>query len=430
MVIISAVVLIVIRGEDRFGNVVNAVNSTRPPSGDGGRKAYEDLVRNLFKDYDPIVPPNAADPKRPVDISLLMVIESLIHFDMRTQTLTVAVWFQVDWRDEAFSWDEDRFPADMIVVSEKRVWRPVLAIANTMLPRDQLMKMELPLQISSDGRFRWFPGDTLKLDCHVDLRLYPFDVQTCSVVVSQWSQQENLVNCTRAQVRANVRGNGEWDIVDVGVTRASVQELDYSYWTAVHTITLKRKWLFHVTNTIFPVVLVSALNCVVFLLPADCGEKMSVSVTAFLTLAVFMTLIQDGLPSNSDTVCYLAVYLATQMTLGGLAVVLTAVVVVCHRKDGEDGHGHGRCSSRSSRGSGSCCCPGVVSLTGQNGRLDQASATEDDTAEVVTSEDTNLPLPFLRTSGRGERSRLAYGRFIGLFFLGASSVTFCFCCSC
>nr|KAG5704516.1 hypothetical protein BaRGS_003827 [Batillaria attramentaria] len=72
-------------------------------------------------------------------------------------------------------------------------------------------------------------------------------------------------------------------------------------------------WLFYALNVLLPVLLVSALNSVVFALPVQCGEKMSVSLTTFLTLAVFMTLIQDSLPSNSDTVCYLAVYLGAQL---------------------------------------------------------------------------------------------------------------------
>nr|KAG5704513.1 hypothetical protein BaRGS_003824 [Batillaria attramentaria] len=91
-------------------------------------------------------------------------------------------------------------------------------------------------------------------------------------------------------------------------------------------------WLFYALNVLLPVLLVSGLNSVVFALPVQCGEKMSVSLTTFLTLAVFMTLIQDSLPSNSDTVCYLAVYLASQMVLSVVAVVVSAVRVACHHR--------------------------------------------------------------------------------------------------
>ena len=95
----------------------------------------------------------------------------------------------------------------------------------------------------------------------------------------------------------------------------------------------KRKWMFYVINVIFPILLVSTLNNVVLVLPVECGEKMSVSVTIFLTLAVFMTLIKDSLPNNSDTVCYLAVYLATQMTPSVVVIIMCAVIVKSHHSN-------------------------------------------------------------------------------------------------
>ena len=94
--------------------------------------------------------------------------------------------------------------------------------------------------------------------------------------------------------------------------------------------------MFYVMNVILPILLVSALNSLVLVLPVECGEKMSVSVTAFLTLAVFMTLIQDSLSSNSDTVPYLAIYLASQMILSIMVVVLSAVIVKYHHSRRHD----------------------------------------------------------------------------------------------
>ena len=91
--------------------------------------------------------------------------------------------------------------------------------------------------------------------------------------------------------------------------------------------------MFYVMNVLLPILLVSTLNSVMLVLPGECGEKMSVSVTIFLTLAVFMTLIKDSLPSNSDTVCYLAIYLATQLTLSVLVVILSTVIVKCYHSN-------------------------------------------------------------------------------------------------
>ncbi|KAK7114370.1 hypothetical protein V1264_000440 [Littorina saxatilis] len=296
-----------------------------------GRKMYQQLVKMLLEVSDPMVPPVISDGRTPVNITVDMIVESLVELDMTSQTFTLSVWFQVQWRDEALAWDRALRPVDVVVLGGKLVWRPVLVIYNTVLPRDQLMKGELPLNVDWQGNFEWYPGETLVLDCQVDLSLYPFDTQTCWVKMTQWGQIENMVNCTAATLRSSVSGNGEWDIIDTTVQR-KVSDDAYVYWHIEFGITLKRKWVFYAINVLFPVVLVSNLNCLVFLLPVESGEKMSVSVTTFLTLAVFMTLVQDSLPSNSDTVCYLAVYLAIQMSFGALTVFLTAVQVAFHHK--------------------------------------------------------------------------------------------------
>ncbi|XP_076464724.1 neuronal acetylcholine receptor subunit alpha-7-like [Babylonia areolata] len=270
-----------------------------------------------------------------------MVLDTLKDLDMKSETLNFIAWFQIDWNDSAFSWDTNTYPIDMILVNKKEVWRPVLAISNTLLPRDQFMKTDLPVSIFSDGNVRWFPGDSFVTTCHIDLNLYPFDVQTCEVNLTQWGYQYHHFHCNHTEFRS-VNGNGEWDIIDVGYRYDVIQESDYKYWILTYTITLKRKWLFYAINLIFPMVLVSALTNVVFILPVDSGDKMSVSVTAFLTLAVFLTLIQDSLAKNSDTVCCLMLYLAVQMALGALAIVESAFVVTCHHRTAAENNGHSK----------------------------------------------------------------------------------------
>ena len=318
-------------------NPITASSNFSTNATQDGRRLYKELLDKLYKDSNPSLQPNAGDLSQPVDISIMMALESLSDLDMQNQMLTLAAWFEVIWYDPGLAWDRTVYPVDRVMVSEKQVWRPVLALYNSVMPRDQIMKIELPLTLTADGRLRWFPGDTVVLDCPVDLRFYPFDQQTCVISLTQWSQFEADVNCSEKNLSHTVRttGNGEWDIVDLYVVRTTWNMTDYSFWTVEYFLTIKRKWLFYALNILFPVGLVSMLISVVFLLPVDSGDKMSVSVTNFLTLAVFMTVVQDSLPQNSDTVCYLAVYLASQLVLGALAVLLSAVTVSwCH------GHEH------------------------------------------------------------------------------------------
>ena len=94
--------------------------------------------------------------------------------------------------------------------------------------------------------------------------------------------------------------------------------------------------MFYVMNVVLPILLLSLMNCLVFLLPVDSGEKMTVSVTVFLSFAVFMSLINDSLPQNSDSLCLFSAYVAVQMFLSVCSIVMAATIVFLHGKDREE----------------------------------------------------------------------------------------------
>ena len=82
--------------------------------------------------------------------------------------------------------------------------------------------------------------------------------------------------------------------------------------------------MYYVTSILLPVVLLGVLIIVVFLIPAESGEKIGYSITVLLAMSVFLSIISTILPRNSDDVCLLAVYLLINVILGVVAVMLTA----------------------------------------------------------------------------------------------------------
>ena len=64
---------------------------------------------------------------------------------------------------------------------------------------------------------------------------------------------------------------------------------------------MKRRDEFYNTNVMLPIVLSSFLVTLVFVVPVECGEKLSYTLTILLTIAVFLTVISDMLPAISLT---------------------------------------------------------------------------------------------------------------------------------
>lgn len=121
----------------------------------------------------------------------------------------------------------------------------------------------------------------------------------------------------------------EWDIMRVPAVR---NEKFYScceepYPDIIFNITLRRKTLFYTVNLIIPCVGISFLSVLVFYLPSDSGEKVSLCISILLSLTVFFLLLAEIIPPTSLTVPLLGKYLLFTMVLVTLSVVVTIAVL-------------------------------------------------------------------------------------------------------
>ncbi|CAG0894523.1 unnamed protein product [Darwinula stevensoni] len=92
-------------------------------------------------------------------------------------------------------------------------------------------------------------------------------------------------------------------------------------------ITLRRKTLFYTVNLIIPCVGISFLSVLVFYLPSDSGEKVSLCISILLSLTVFFLLLAEIIPPTSLTVPLLGKYLLFTMTLVTFSVMATIGVL-------------------------------------------------------------------------------------------------------
>ncbi len=99
--------------------------------------------------------------------------------------------------------------------------------------------------------------------------------------------------------------HGEWEVLDCP---CNTYTKDYmiSRWPVVECyVTLHRKPLFYVFNLGIPIVLLLGIGGLAFILPPDSGDKISLSVTVFLALTVFIMVVMDNLPPTSQAIPYL-----------------------------------------------------------------------------------------------------------------------------
>ena len=134
-------------------------------------------------------------------------------------------------------------------------------------------------------------------------------------------------NCCAVEVDlTDYEKSGTWDVVDVPGTFELNMTDDQLTSRAEYTIVLRRKTLFYTINLILPCVLISMLSMVVFYLPATAGEKVTMSVSIFLALIVFLqVLVTNLLPPSSLSLPLFARYLLFAVIVDVCCIINTVI---------------------------------------------------------------------------------------------------------
>ncbi|UXI14742.1 nicotinic acetylcholine receptor [Sarcoptes scabiei] len=195
-----------------------------------------------------------------------------------------------------------------------------------------------------NGRVEWNPPAIYKSTCNIDINYFPFDYQECTMKFGSWTYDGVKLDLIHL---AEVNGtdlievgidlsefylNVEWDIMKVPALRKVIKYTccPQVYIDITYNITLRRKTLFYTINLIIPCVGISCLSILVFYLPSDSGEKVTLSISILLSLTFFFLVMIEIMPSTSLVIPLLGKYLIFTMVLVTLSVIVTILVMNIH----------------------------------------------------------------------------------------------------
>ena len=124
----------------------------------------------------------------------------------------------------------------------------------------------------------------------------------------------------------------EWDVMAVparkNIRRYAGSEEPFPEW--IFSVTIRRKFMFYTINLIIPLVSHAFLTVLVFYLPSDSREKISLCINILLSLTVYFLMLAEIIPPTSLVVPLLAEYLLFTMALVTLSVIITAITLNVH----------------------------------------------------------------------------------------------------
>uniref|UniRef100_A0A8C9EHS2 Cholinergic receptor nicotinic beta 4 subunit n=1 Tax=Pavo cristatus TaxID=9049 RepID=A0A8C9EHS2_PAVCR len=188
--------------------------------------------------------------------------------------------------------------------------------------------------VQNNGSIRWLPPAIYKSACKIEVKHFPFDQQNCTLKFRSWTYDHTEIDMVLKTSMASMDDftpSGEWDIVALP-GRRTVNPLDPNYVDVTYDFIIKRKPLFYTINLIIPCVLITSLAILVFYLPSDCGEKMTLCISVLLALTVFLLLISKIVPPTSLDVPLIGKYLMFTMVLVTFSIVTSVCVLNVHHR--------------------------------------------------------------------------------------------------
>lgn len=303
------------------------------------KRLYDDLLSNYNKLVRPVV--NVTDA---VTVRLKLKLSQLIDVNLRNQIMTTNLWVEQFWYDYKMRWDPDEYGGvDMLHVPSDHIWRPDIVLYNNADGNFEVT-LSTKATLFNTGLVEWRPPAIYHSSCEMDVEYFPFDEQTCVMKFGSWTYDGFQVDLRHQEEEqgTNVVNIGvdlsefymsvEWDILAVPAIRnvKFYTCCDEPYLDITFNITMRRKTLFYTVNLIIPCMGISFLTVLVFYLPSDSGEKVSLSISILLSLTVFFLLLAEIIPPTSLVVPLLGKFVLFTMILDTFSICVTVVVLNVH----------------------------------------------------------------------------------------------------
>ncbi|KAI3357162.1 hypothetical protein L3Q82_015623, partial [Scortum barcoo] len=263
---------------------------------------------------------------------------TLLHKqDEKNQMMTTNVWVKQEWNDYKLRWNPEEYEnVTSIRIPSEIIWRPDIVLYNNA-DGDFAVTHLTKAHLFHDGRIKWMPPAIYKSSCSIDVTFFPFDQQSCKMKFGSWTYDRakiDLISMASDVDQMDYWESGEWVIVNaVGKYNTKKYECCTEIYADItYYFIIRRLPLFYTINLIIPCLLISCLTVLVFYLPSQCGEKITLCISVLLSLTVFLLLITEIIPSTSLVIPLIGEYLLFTMVFVTLSIIITVFVLNVHHR--------------------------------------------------------------------------------------------------
>ncbi|XP_060588114.1 5-hydroxytryptamine receptor 3A-like [Ruditapes philippinarum] len=262
-----------------------------------------------------------------------MTIESL---DLTKGELLTIMYIQLSWIDEFLMWNPFEYGGiTKLSVPYEKLWIPPLSQSNGAMKEKsgQIINPGFaPVFVLPNGMVLLVTTGYYVTKCDIDTSLYPFDSHTCTFyffsALNDVTEME-LNSHTSDFAFGLLQQNDAWRHTKTDFKKGtySAENIVYTLGSLEFIITLKRRPIFEIINVFLPILLLTVLNLAANFVPVNSGERLSFSITLYLSFVFITSAMVDEMPHVANNIAFSS-YIMLSLNVLNTASVLWSVFMV------------------------------------------------------------------------------------------------------
>ncbi|XP_050930050.1 5-hydroxytryptamine receptor 3A [Lates calcarifer] len=244
--------------------------------------------------------------------------------DTKNLRLISRLQAMIVWRDPELGWNTSIYEYNEVVLPVDKVWTPEIHVTNGIMTT--MKHGSRDLLVTSNGTVMHSVIINAEVNCEVNLFNYPFAADECPVAIQTWTHDGCGTELEFGELKMVDGTHGDWQTDSVALQK---KRDDRNYIMVGLSIKFTNPFI----TLMLPSILIILADAVSFSLPLGGGERNSFKVTLVLSFTMFLIILNDQLPGDSQCSPIIRIHFCICLVLLVLSM-LVSLVLTRVAKDG------------------------------------------------------------------------------------------------